>query len=342
VLGKDYLVTFQERAGDCFDIIRAAIRQDASAKRHGAQPDYLAYRLIDASIDAYFPILESIGDHLDRLDDRSIAHNSRAAFAELHATKRELLMLRRAIWPLRDALNELRRESTPYVTDTARIYLRDCYDHTVQLIDLLESYRDIAGDVRDFYLSSISNRMNDVMKSLTLIATIFLPLTFIAGVYGMNFDPEAGPWNMPELRWPYGYIYSLVLMLVVGVGMYIFFRWRGYLAGDPSGFDGELEHEHERSPDHESGGSTKGPQLLNRPARPLWAKLTDASRSAECGVRSAEWEVDALSRSWRAGRGRYTLHDRIHHPAVFSRQAWQNFPASFAAQGLGRHGLDEL
>jgi magnesium transporter len=248
VLGKNYLVTFQERPGDCFDVIRNAIRNDASATRHGVQPDYLAYRLIDASIDAYFPVLEGIGDHLDRLDDRSI-QDSRAAFAELHAVKRELLMLRRAVWPLRDALNELRRETTPFISDTARVYLRDCYDHAVQLIDLLESYRDIAGDVRDFFLSSISNRMNEVMKSLTLIATIFLPLTFIAGVYGMNFDPDAGPWNMPELRWPYGYIYSLVLMLVVGVGMYAYFKSRGYLVGDPS-HDHEHEHEHEHHGGH--------------------------------------------------------------------------------------------
>jgi magnesium transporter len=241
LLGKNYLVTFQERPEDCFGIIRTAIRNESSATRHGVQPDYLAYRLIDASIDAYFPVLEAIGDHLDRLDDRPIGGDSRPAFAELHATKRELLMLRRAIWPLRDALNELRRETTPFVTDA--------YDHAVQLIDLLESYRDIAGDVRDFFLSSISNRMNEVMKSLTLIATIFLPLTFIAGIYGMNFDPDAGPWNMPELRWRYGYIYSLVLMFVVGVGMYAYFKWRGYLARDPS-HDHEHEHEHEHLKGH--------------------------------------------------------------------------------------------
>ena len=126
--------------------------------------------------------------------------------------KRELLMLRRAIWPLRDAISELRRETTPFITDATRVYLRDCYDHAVQLIDLLESYRDIAGDVRDFYLSSISNRMNEVMKTLTVISTIFLPLSFIAGVYGMNFDTEVSPWNMPELNWRYGYPFALVLM----------------------------------------------------------------------------------------------------------------------------------
>ena len=157
--------------------------------RQGVQPDYLAYRLIDASIDAYFPVLEAIGDHLDRAGRSGRPSTTRTpAFAELHVVRRELLMLRRAIWPLRDAISELRSETTPFVTDATRVYLRDCYDHAVQLIDLLESYRDIAGDVRDYYLSTISNRMNEIMKTLTVIATIFLPLTFIAGVYGMNFN----------------------------------------------------------------------------------------------------------------------------------------------------------
>ena len=118
-------------------------------------------------------------------------------------------MLRRAVWPLRDAISSLRSETTPFITDETRIYLRDCYDHAVQLIDLLESYRDIAGDARDYYLSTISNRMNEIMKTLTVIATIFLPLSFIAGVYGMNFNTAVSKWNMPELNWRFGYLYSL-------------------------------------------------------------------------------------------------------------------------------------
>jgi magnesium transporter len=245
VLGKNYLLTFQERPGDCYDLIRAGIRQHQSAMRQGIKPGILAYRLIDASIDAYFPVLEGIGDHLDQLDDRTAAAETQAAFAELHAVKRELLMLRRAVWPLRDAINELRRETTPFVSDEARVYLRDCYDHAVQLIDLLESYRDIAGDVRDFYLSSISNRMNEVMKTLTVIATIFLPITFIAGVYGMNFD------HMPELRWRYGYLLSLALMAAVAVGMLWYFKRRGWLSGDPSRVD-ERQGDVERQGDKET------------------------------------------------------------------------------------------
>jgi magnesium transporter len=229
VLGKNYLLTFQERPGDCFDLIRGDLRNAESMSRNRVTPDYLAYRLIDASIDAYFPVLEQIGDRLDQLDEPESAAGSSFGFAELHVVRRELLLLRRAVWPLRDAISELRAESTAFVTDATRVYLRDCYDHAVQLIDLLESYRDIAGDVRDFYLSSISNRMNEIMKTLTVIATIFLPLSFIAGVFGMNFDTNASRWNMPELNWPFGYFYSLGLMAVVAAGMMWWFKRRGWL-----------------------------------------------------------------------------------------------------------------
>jgi magnesium transporter len=233
-LGKNYVVTFQERPGDCFDLIRAGLRQAESTTRHDMRPDYLAYRLIDAAIDAYFPVVERIGDQLDVLDDRATSGGGDAAFAELHVVKRELLMLRRAIWPLRDALSLLRSEATPFISDQTRVYFRDCYDHAVQLIDLLESYRDICGDVRDFYLSSISNRMNEVMKTLTVIATLFMPLSFIAALYGMNFNPEASPWNMPELNWRWGYPAVLALMGAVVVGMFLFFRRRGWLQRSPS------------------------------------------------------------------------------------------------------------
>lgn len=233
-LGKNYLLTFQERPGDCFDLIRAGLRLRESVARQGVHPDYLAYRLIDASIDAYFPVLETIGDHLDRLDEPAAVGKTNEAFAELHVVRRELLMLRRAVWPLRDAISELRSEVTPYVTDETRVYLRDCYDHAVQLIDLLESYRDIAGDVRDYYLSSISNRMNEIMKTLTVIATIFLPLSFIAGVYGMNFNTAISKWNMPELNWRYGYPYALGVMLLVALGMLFSFFRRGWLRSGPS------------------------------------------------------------------------------------------------------------
>ncbi len=249
LLGRNYVVTFQERPGDNFDLVRAGLRHEHSVTRQGVRPDYLAYRLIDASIDAYFPVLEALGDRLDSLDERTAAGDGQEAFAELHAVKRELLMLRRAIWPLRDSISELRSEVTPFITDATRVYLRDCYDHSVQLIDLLESYRDIAGDVRDFYLSSISIRMNAIMKTLTVIATIFLPLSFIAGVYGMNFNTEVSPWNMPELNWRYGYLFALALMAAVAAGMLLNFKWRGWLEGDPS----REEDERGRGGDGERG-----------------------------------------------------------------------------------------
>jgi len=195
--------------------------------------DYMAYRLIDAAVDAYFPVVEHVGDHLDNLDDAK-AFESESAFLELHTVKSELLVLRRAVWPLRDALVELRSETTPFIADSTRLYLRDCYDHVVQLLDLVESYRDISGDVRDFYLVSISNRMNEVMKTLTVIATILLPISFIASVYGMNFHTDESPWNMPELKWRFGYFLSLALMAAVAIGMLLYFKWRGWLRGDPS------------------------------------------------------------------------------------------------------------
>jgi magnesium transporter len=241
LLGKNYLVTFQERPGDSFDLVRAGLRQEHSTARQCVRPDYLAYRLIDAAIDAYFPVLEKIGDQLDQLDDPEAMGETHKAFGDLHCVRRELLLLRRAIWPIRDAISELRSETVPFVSDTTRVYLRDCYDHSVQLIDLMESYRDIAGDVRDYYLSTISNRMNEVMKTLTLIATIFLPITFVAGVYGMNFNPAASPWNMPELNWFFGYPFSLGVMALITAGMLWYFHHKGWLRGTFSEGNGERE-----------------------------------------------------------------------------------------------------
>lgn len=231
VLGKTYVVTFQEGPGDCFDLVRNRLRHEQSIMRQETQADYLAYRLIDAVVDAYFPVLEHIGDRLDDLDDRTSAGEGQAPFAELHVVKRELLLLRRAIWPLRDAIRELQVEDTPFISNQTRLFLRDCHDHAIQLIDLVESYRDICSDIRDFHLSSVSLRMNEIMKTLTIIATIFMPLSFIAGVYGMNFE------FMPELHWRYGYLFALAIMATVaGVMLNYFYRhgwiFRGKAAKD--------------------------------------------------------------------------------------------------------------
>jgi magnesium transporter len=227
VLGKAYVVTFQEGPGDCFDLVRNRLRHEQSVMRQETQADYLAYRLIDAVVDAYFPVLERIGDRLDDLDDRTSAGEGQAPFAELHIVKRELLLLRRAIWPLRDAIRELQVEDTPFICNQTRLFLRDCHDHSIQLIDLVEAYRDICSDIRDFHLSSVSLRMNEIMKTLTIIATIFMPLSFIAGVYGMNFE------YMPELHWRYGYLFALAIMATVAGVMLNYFKRHGWIFRGP-------------------------------------------------------------------------------------------------------------
>lgn len=227
-LGANYVLTFQERAGDCFDPLRDRIRRSRGRVRE-AGADYLAYCILDGAIDDYFPTLEQYGERLEGLEDDIIAHPGRSCIARIHAIKRELLILRRAIWPLREAVNVLYREHTTIITEPTRLYLRDCYDHTIQVIDLLENHREIASDLMDVYLSSVSNRMNEVMKVLTVITTIFIPLTFIAGIYGMNFDPDSSPWNMPELRWRWGYPACMLIMAAIAAGLLISFRRRGWL-----------------------------------------------------------------------------------------------------------------
>jgi len=228
-LGKNFVVTFQEgRPGDVFDSIRERIR-----KKHGrirdSGVDYLAYALLDAVVDRYFPILEQYGERLENLEDEIVSRPSGDMVARIHEVRRNLLTLRRAVWPQRETFNALLREETSLVTSETRLHLRDCYDHTAQLIDLIETYRELGADLTDVYLSSISNRTNEIMRVLTVIATIFIPLTFIAGVYGMNFNPNVSPWNMPELNWAWGYPLSLLIMLVVAGGQLIFFRKKGWL-----------------------------------------------------------------------------------------------------------------
>jgi magnesium transporter len=228
-LGKNFVLTFQEgRPGDCLDLIRERIRQKRGRIRE-AGLDYLVYALLDAIVDCYFPILEEYGERLEAFEDEILSRPYGDTVARIHEIKRHLLTLRRAVWPQRETFNSLLREETPFVTHETRLYLRDCYDHVTQLIDLIETYRELGADLIDVYLSSISNRTNEIMRVLTVISTIFIPLTFIAGVYGMNFNPSASPWNMPELNWFWGYPLSLALMAAVALGQLIFFRRRGWL-----------------------------------------------------------------------------------------------------------------
>ncbi len=190
--------------------------------------DYLTYALIDATIDSYFPVLETLGEQIEGLEEEALTHATRGTISRIHDVKHDLLTLRRAIWPAREALHVLARDPCPLITDETRIYFRDCYDHTIQLLDLLETYRELGADLRDLYLSSISNRMNEIIKVLTIISTIFIPLTFIVGVYGMNFDTEQ-QWNMPELRWRYGYLFVWGTMAAVVLFMLYFFRRKGWI-----------------------------------------------------------------------------------------------------------------
>jgi len=226
-LGKGYIVTFQEREGDCLEPVRDRIRK-GKGKIRGAGADYLAYAILDAVVDAWFPVLEDFGETLEKLEDSILDKQDKPTVSAIHGIKRDLLEMRRTVWPTRETINSLMREST-FITSETHLYLRDCYDHVIQILDMLESYRDMASSLMEFYLSALSNRMNEIMKVLTIIATIFIPLTFIAGIYGMNFNPDVSPWNMPELNWKYGYPFIWGLMVVIGGAMALFFRRRGWL-----------------------------------------------------------------------------------------------------------------
>ena len=225
VLGKNYLLTVQEEPEeDCFHGVRQRIEIDRGIIRKQG-PDYLAYCLLDAIVDGFFPVLEYYGELIEALEDEVMIRPDRSTLARIHRIRRELLTLRRAIWPLRDAINSLIRDGSNLISKEVQVYLRDCYDHTIQVMDMVETYRELATGLMDVYLSVVSNRMNEVMKLLTVVSAIFIPLTFIAGVYGMNFSPEKSPLNMPELGWYWGYPFCLALMFTVG-GSLVFFFWK--------------------------------------------------------------------------------------------------------------------
>lgn len=228
-LGQKFLLTFQEGLpGDCLESVRERLRKGQNWMQE-AKTDYLAYTLLDAIVDNHFPVLEAYGERLEALEEELITNPTTDAIVRLHDIKRDLLVLRRAIWPQREIFNTLLRDDMPLLTPETRLHLRDCYDHSVQLIDLLETYREVSTDLMDVYLSSLSNRTNEIMRVLTVIATIFIPLTFIAGIYGMNFNPEQSPLNMPELNWYWGYPFSLAVMALVALFQLAFFWRRGWL-----------------------------------------------------------------------------------------------------------------
>lgn len=227
-LARNFVLTFQERPGDCLTPVRDRLRRGQGRIRRGGA-DYLAYSLLDAVIDANFPVLERLGNRLEELDEAVTERARPEVIAAIHRLRSDLLLLRKSAWPHREALSVLIRDAMPFFTEETRVYLRDCYDHTVQIIDVVESYRETCSDLRDFYLSTVSSRANEIMKVLTIIATIFIPLSFIAGVYGMNFDTERSAWNMPELHWRYGYLFAMGIMAAVAGALLAFFWRRGWL-----------------------------------------------------------------------------------------------------------------
>ena len=222
ILGKNYIISFQEREGDVFNFIRERIRNNIGRIRKlGA--DYLAYSLIDAIVDNYFTIIEKLDEEIENLEDKVIIQPNPSNVQAIHKLKRDLIFLRKSVWPLREVISFLEKGESPLVLESTNIYLRDVYGHTIQVMDTVETLRDIISGILDIYLSSINTRMNEIMKMLTIIATIFIPLTFITGIYGMNFQ------NMPEIKWVWGYPIVLLGMSIIGIVMVIYFKRKKWM-----------------------------------------------------------------------------------------------------------------
>ena len=222
VLGRTFVISFQEKETDIFRPIRERIRAGKGRLRKSGA-DYLAYALIDSIVDNYFTILEQVGERIEILEESLVKSPSTQILQSIQNLKREMIFLRKTVWPLREAISSLERTGCQLVQESTDIYLKDIYDHTIQVIDTIETFRDMLSGILDIYLSSISNRMNEIMKVLTVIATVFMPLTFLAGVYGMNFK------YMPELEWHWGYFSIWGIMLAIAISMLIYFRRKKWL-----------------------------------------------------------------------------------------------------------------
>jgi magnesium transporter len=221
-VGPRWLVTVQEDYGDCLDPVRQRCQSAPLMRRHGI--DYLAYAVVDTIIDNFFPVLEAVGEEIEDIEERLVEQPSPELVSRIHSLRRQLIHLRRAIWPQRDGVNVLIRDESPFFSHEVRMFLRDTHDHAVQIADMLESYRDVAASLMELYLSTLSQRTNQVMQVLTVMASIFIPLTFVAGVYGMNFD------YMPELRARFGYPLALGAMAAIALALLAYFWRRGWLA----------------------------------------------------------------------------------------------------------------
>ncbi len=222
IMGQNFVFSFQEKEGDTFDPIRERIRSGKGRiRKMGA--DYLTYSLLDSIVDNYFVLLEKLGEKIEFLEEQLVTSPTPETLQTIHNLKRELLFLRKAVWPLREVVSSLERGESSLIQASTRIYLRDLYDHTIQVIDNVETFRDMISGILDIYLSSVSNRLNSVMKVLTIIATIFMPLTFLAGIYGMNFK------YMPELEWRWGYPFICFVMMGIGIFMLFYFKKKKWL-----------------------------------------------------------------------------------------------------------------
>ncbi|MGB3477866.1 MAG: magnesium/cobalt transporter CorA [bacterium] len=222
ILGTNFVISFQEKPGDVFDPLRERIKK-AKGRIRKAEADYLLYSLLDSIIDSYFSVLEKFGDRIENLEEMVVTEPKPGSLKAIHELKREMIYLRKSVWPLREVINNFGKAESPLVHKSTNIYLRDIYDHTIQIIDTIETFRDMLSGMHDTYLSSISNRMNEIMKVLTIFAAIFIPLTFIAGVYGMNFQ------FMPELSWRWGYFGVWGVILAVGLSMLFYFKRKKWL-----------------------------------------------------------------------------------------------------------------
>lgn len=227
-MGEGFLLTLQEIPRDVFEGVRERIRHGLGRIRR-AGADYLAYAVIDNIVDNFFPVLEELGTRLEDLEEEVIEDPDRGTVSGIHRARKELLALRRAAWPEREVVGALERMDSPLIGKETRVFLRDCYDHAVQILDIVETYRDLATSLLDLYLSTVSNRMNEVMKVLTVLASIFIPLTFLAGIYGMNFDTGASPWNMPELEWAWGYPAFWAVSILLAGGLLLLFKKKDWL-----------------------------------------------------------------------------------------------------------------
>jgi magnesium transporter len=223
IIGRNFVISLHENDEAMFTSIRERLKSRGRIRRAGA--DYLAYSLMDLVVDQYYVILEQLGETIEDLEEELVSHPNPQTLHQIHQLKRTMIILRRSVWPLREVLSQLERRESPLIQEGTALYFKDVYDHVIQVIDTIETFRDMLSGMLDVYLSSLSNRLNEVMKVLTIIATIFIPLTFIAGVYGMNFE------HMPELTWRWGYFAILGLMAVAATVMLFFFRKKKWIGG---------------------------------------------------------------------------------------------------------------